>query len=253
MVVGAGFAGLYMLHKARSQGLTVQVFEAGDGVGRHLVLEPLPGRPLRRREHGVLLRLRRGPAAGVGVDREVRPAAGDPRATPTTSPTASTSAATSSFDTRVTAATFDEDAEHVAGAHRPGRRRDGSVRRDGHRLPERRQHARHPRRRDRSRARRTTPGSGPTSRVDFTGQRVGIIGTGSSAIQSIPIIAEQAAELTVFQRTPTFTVPAWNAAARPGRGEGDQGRVRAVPGREPPDAERVRRAAWSAPTGRPSR
>ena len=51
--------------------------------------------------------------------------------------------------------------------------------------------------------------------MDFTGQRVGIIGTGSSAIQSIPIIAEQAAELTVFQRTPTFTVPAWNQPLDP--------------------------------------
>jgi cyclohexanone monooxygenase len=50
----------------------------------------------------------------------------------------------------------------------------------------------------------------PHEGVDFTGQRVGIIGTGSSAIQSIPVIAEQAAELTVFQRTPNFVVPAHN-------------------------------------------
>jgi cyclohexanone monooxygenase len=46
--------------------------------------------------------------------------------------------------------------------------------------------------------------------VDFTGKRVGIIGTGSSAIQAIPVIAEQAAHLTVFQRTPNFSVPARN-------------------------------------------
>jgi cyclohexanone monooxygenase len=46
--------------------------------------------------------------------------------------------------------------------------------------------------------------------VDFTGKRVGIIGTGSSAIQSIPHIARQAAHLTVFQRTPNFSVPAQN-------------------------------------------
>jgi cyclohexanone monooxygenase len=46
--------------------------------------------------------------------------------------------------------------------------------------------------------------------VDFTGQRVGVIGTGSSGIQSIPIIAEQAADLTVFQRTPNFSMPAGN-------------------------------------------
>jgi cyclohexanone monooxygenase len=42
-----------------------------------------------------------------------------------------------------------------------------------------------------------------------------VIGTGSSAIQSIPIIAEQASELTVFQRTATWTVPAWNETLTP--------------------------------------
>ena len=47
--------------------------------------------------------------------------------------------------------------------------------------------------------------------MDFTGQRVGVIGTGSSAIQSVPIIARQAAHLFVFQRTPNFSVPARNA------------------------------------------
>jgi cyclohexanone monooxygenase len=50
----------------------------------------------------------------------------------------------------------------------------------------------------------------PHEGVDFTGQRVGIIGTGSSAIQAIPIIAEQAARLTVFQRTPNYSMPAHN-------------------------------------------
>jgi cyclohexanone monooxygenase len=51
----------------------------------------------------------------------------------------------------------------------------------------------------------------PHEGVDFTGLRVGIIGTGSSAIQSIPVIAEQAASLTVFQRTPNFSIPSRNA------------------------------------------
>ena len=53
-------------------------------------------------------------------------------------------------------------------------------------------------------------GRWPHEGVDFSGQHVGIIGTGSSAIQAIPIIAEQAASLTVFQRTPNFSVPAHN-------------------------------------------
>ncbi len=50
----------------------------------------------------------------------------------------------------------------------------------------------------------------PHEGVDFTGRRVGFIGTGSSAIQAIPVIAGEAADLTVFQRTPNFSVPAQN-------------------------------------------
>ena len=50
------------------------------------------------------------------------------------------------------------------------------------------------------------------NRSTFTGLRVGVIGTGSSAIQSVPVIAEQARHLTVFQRTANFSIPARNAA-----------------------------------------
>src|SRR5262249_12803003 len=50
----------------------------------------------------------------------------------------------------------------------------------------------------------------PHEPVDFTGLRVGVIGTGSSAIQSIPVIAEQAKHVTVFQRTANFSIPARN-------------------------------------------
>lgn len=46
--------------------------------------------------------------------------------------------------------------------------------------------------------------------VDFSGKRVGVIGTGSSGVQLIPIIAESAAELKVFQRTPQYVLPARN-------------------------------------------
>ena len=48
----------------------------------------------------------------------------------------------------------------------------------------------------------------PKDRVDFTGKRVGLIGTGSSGIQATPVIAEQARHLTVFQRTANFSIPA---------------------------------------------
>jgi len=50
----------------------------------------------------------------------------------------------------------------------------------------------------------------PHEGVDFTGKRVAVIGTGSSGIQSIPLIAAEAEALTVFQRTPNFSVPAHN-------------------------------------------
>jgi cation diffusion facilitator CzcD-associated flavoprotein CzcO len=51
--------------------------------------------------------------------------------------------------------------------------------------------------------------------VDFTGKRVGVIGTGSSGIQAIPRIAETAGHLTVFQRTPQYTIPARNKPLAP--------------------------------------
>ncbi len=50
----------------------------------------------------------------------------------------------------------------------------------------------------------------PHEDVDFSGKRVGIIGTGSTGIQAIPVVAAQAKHLTVFQRTPNYTTPARN-------------------------------------------
>ncbi len=58
-------------------------------------------------------------------------------------------------------------------------------------------------------------GNWPHEEVDFSGQRVAVIGTGSSAIQSIPVIAEQAEHLYVFQRTPNYAVPARNTPLAP--------------------------------------
>jgi cyclohexanone monooxygenase len=55
----------------------------------------------------------------------------------------------------------------------------------------------------------------PEEGVDFSGRRVGVIGTGSSGIQMIPIIAEQAEHLFVFQRTANFSVPAENRPITP--------------------------------------
>ncbi|MFS0553814.1 flavin-containing monooxygenase [Brevibacillus sp. 179-C9.3 HS] len=53
-------------------------------------------------------------------------------------------------------------------------------------------------------------GHWPHEKVEFKGKRVGVIGTGSSGIQSIPVIAEEADHLFVFQRTPGYSTPAKN-------------------------------------------
>lgn len=55
----------------------------------------------------------------------------------------------------------------------------------------------------------------PHTPVDFTGKRVGVVGTGSSGIQAIPEIAKQAVELKVFQRTPNYVVPSQNHLTEP--------------------------------------
>ena len=58
-------------------------------------------------------------------------------------------------------------------------------------------------------------GEWPHEGVDFTGRRVGLVGTGSTGIQATPVIAEAAAHLTVFQRTANYSVPAQNAPLTP--------------------------------------
>ncbi|SDI56568.1 flavin-containing monooxygenase [Natribacillus halophilus] len=58
-------------------------------------------------------------------------------------------------------------------------------------------------------------GNWPHEKVKFDGKRVGVIGTGSSGVQSIPVIAQEASHLTVFQRTPQYAVPARNHAYDP--------------------------------------
>ena len=58
-------------------------------------------------------------------------------------------------------------------------------------------------------------GNWPQEPVSFAGKRVGVIGTGSSGIQSIPEIAKEAAHVTVFQRTPQYSVPARNRPLTP--------------------------------------
>jgi cyclohexanone monooxygenase len=55
----------------------------------------------------------------------------------------------------------------------------------------------------------------PREHVSFAGKRVAVIGTGCSGVQAIPVIADEAASLTVFQRTPAYVLPAHNRPLRP--------------------------------------
>jgi cation diffusion facilitator CzcD-associated flavoprotein CzcO len=58
-------------------------------------------------------------------------------------------------------------------------------------------------------------GHWPQETVTFAGKRVGVIGTGSSGVQAIPVVAREAQHLTVFQRTPQYTIPAGNRSLDP--------------------------------------
>ena len=78
----------------------------------------------------------------------------------------------------------------------------------------------------------------PKHEVEFAGKRVAIIGTGSSGMQMTPVIAKQAAHLTVFQRTANYSIPAANA---PVTDEEDR-QVKA-------NYRARREMAWNSPTG----
>jgi cation diffusion facilitator CzcD-associated flavoprotein CzcO len=78
----------------------------------------------------------------------------------------------------------------------------------------------------------------PAAPVDFTGKRVAVIGTGSSGVQIIPVIAEKAAALTVYQRSPNWCTPLNNAPIMPA----EQAQLRA-------DFEAIRQTLATSPSG----
>jgi cyclohexanone monooxygenase len=213
VVVGAGFAGLYMLHCLRGLGLRVQGFETGSGVGGTWYWNRYPGarcdvesmqysfsfdEQLQREwnwterypSQAEILRYLDHVADRFDLRRSIR------------------------FNTSVTAASWDEAAgrwrvETDAGETVTARfliLATGAL--SAARKPEIAGL-------DDFRGRWYHTGRWPHEPVDFTGQRVGVIGTGSSGIQTIPAVAQQAAQVVVFQRTPNFTIPAWNRPLDP--------------------------------------
>jgi cation diffusion facilitator CzcD-associated flavoprotein CzcO len=222
VVVGAGFAGMYMLHKLRALGLRTVVFEAGDDVGGTWYWNRYPGARVdvecinysfsfssdleqeyrwaeRYAPQPEILSYARHVADRFDLRRDIK------------------------FSTRVTAAAWDEPsrawrvetdqgdvvtARYVVMATGclsaakapdiPGTEKFQGASYYTHHWPH--------------------------EGVDFSGLRVGIIGTGSSGVQAIPVIAAQADDLTVFQRTPAYSLPARNRPLHPGELEGVQAR-----------------------------
>ncbi|MEN4398774.1 flavin-containing monooxygenase [Mycolicibacterium senegalense] len=208
VVVGAGFGGLYALHKFRSQGLSVRVFEAAPEVGGTWYFNRYPGARCdvesvdycysfsdelqqewtwteKYATQTEILEYINWVADKLDLRRDI------------------------TFETRVSSVVLDERALRWTVTTDAGEAID---------------------------ARFVVMATGPLSAamtpdfpgletfagdiyhtahwpredVDFTGKRVAVIGTGSSGIQSIPLIAEQAEQLYVFQRTPNYSVPAGN-------------------------------------------
>ncbi|MBT06116.1 MAG: cyclohexanone monooxygenase [Rhodospirillaceae bacterium] len=213
VIIGAGFAGMYMLHKLRQLGLTCRVFEKGSGVGGTWYWNRYPGARCdvesmqysyqfseelqqewewteKYSPQPEILKYANHVADRFELRRDIQ------------------------FNTQVVSATFDED--NLSWDIQTN---------------------------DKKRVRATfcimatgclsspnTPkftgldsfsgdiyhtGKWPHSRVSMNNRKVGIIGTGSSAIQSIPELASEAAQLFVFQRTANYTIPARNAPLEP--------------------------------------
>jgi cyclohexanone monooxygenase len=208
IVVGAGFAGLYLIHSLRHRGLNVRAFEAGPEVGGTWFWNRYPGARCdvesviysysfskelqdewrwseRYATQAEILAYIQHVADRFELRRDIQ------------------------FNTRINAATFNEASERWTVETEQGQcfnarfviMATGSL---------------------------TVPKpvdiaglddfkgtwyhstDWPAEGVDFTGKRVGLVGTASTGVQMVPLIAQQAEQLTVFQRTANFVLPAGN-------------------------------------------
>jgi cyclohexanone monooxygenase len=213
VVIGAGFSGLYMLHRLRGQGVDVRGFEAGSDVGGTWYWNRYPG--ARCDVESVVYSYSFSPELEQEWEWSERYPT-QPELLRYIQHVADRFDLRGliSFDTRVVSADYDEGRDVWMVATDSGERIEARylVTAVGclstARIPD------IPGLDDFAGTTFHT-GHWPHDGVDFTGQRVGIIGTGSSGIQAIPEIAAQADRLEVFQRTPTFTVPAHNRPLEP--------------------------------------
>ncbi|MBA2441651.1 MAG: NAD(P)/FAD-dependent oxidoreductase [Rubrobacter sp.] len=214
VIVGAGFSGLYMLHSLRDYlGLSARVLETGDGVGGTWYWNRYPGArsdspsyiycysfsedlrqewdwtekyPEQREMRGYLQHV----AEQFDLNRDIR------------------------FSTQVVDASYDEDTKRWTIRTDSGEEMTaqffiaavGAL--SSANLPDIAG-------RDTFAGERYHTGQWPHEGVDFSGKRVGVIGTGATAIQAIPLIAREAEHLTVFQRTANYAIPARNGPVDP--------------------------------------
>jgi cyclohexanone monooxygenase len=210
VVVGAGFAGMYMLHKLRGLGLSVRVYEQGGDVGGTWYWNRYPGArcdvesmqysysfsdelqqewdwseryapqpEILKYANHVADRFKLRP--DIQLNTRVDQAAFDENENTWSVTTSDGNTVTAKYVVLATGCLSNARMPDIKGLADF----EGKVYHTGH---------------------------WPHEPVDFTGQRVGVIGTGSSGIQSVPVIAEQASHLTVFQRTANFSIPARNAS-----------------------------------------
>jgi cyclohexanone monooxygenase len=213
VVVGAGFAGMYMLHRLRGLGLSARVYEQGGDVGGTWYWNRYPGARCdvesmqysysfseelqqewqwseRYAPQPEILKYANHVADRFNLRSDIQ------------------------LDTRVDQAAFDESTNQWSVTTSDGKTvtakyvvlATGCL--SNARMPDIKGLSSF-------KGKVYHTGHWPHEPVDFTGQRVGVIGTGSSGIQSVPVIAEQASQLTVFQRTANFSIPARNAALTP--------------------------------------
>lgn len=213
IVVGAGFGGMYLLHRFRQMGMRAQAFEAGTDVGGTWYWNRYPGARVdvesmqysyqfdpeleqewewteRYAPQPEILKYAQHVADRYDLRKDIQ------------------------FNTRVVSAHFDDANENWIVTTDDGKtvRAQYFVLAVGclssFNIPD------FPGMKD-FKGETYFTGQWPHEPVDFTGKRVAVIGTGSSAMQSSPEIAKQAAALTVFQRTANFSIPAHNRPQDP--------------------------------------
>jgi len=210
LIVGAGFAGLYQLHCLRDRlGLTVRVLEAGGDLGGTWYWNRYPGARCDSESHVYRYFFSRELSA-EWQSSERYPGAPEIRAYLDYVARKLDLRRDIQFGTRVVAASYAEGANRWTIETDSGARMSATwlVTAVGclsaanvpdipglHDFQGKWYHT----------------GQWPRDGVDFSGKRVGQIGTGSTGIQSAPVIAQTAAHLTVFQRTANYSVPARNA------------------------------------------